>query len=109
MKPIQVLGFCLVIGLALSTATAQPVDVINYQGVLRDSSDNPLEGSYDMVFRFHNAESGGIGMFTIRYDSSYEDLIQEVMEQELRLNVDLDASNTTRETLTIRIKDELIR
>ena len=38
---------------------AQPPDLINYQGVLRDSQGNALSGSYPMVFRFFSAETGG--------------------------------------------------
>ncbi|RMG48207.1 MAG: hypothetical protein D6718_02230, partial [Acidobacteria bacterium] len=38
---------------------ATPPSVINYQGVLRDASDKPLDGSYNMVFRFWSAETGG--------------------------------------------------
>lgn len=38
---------------------ATPPDLINYQGVLRDSNNKPLTGSYDMVFRFYDAEAGG--------------------------------------------------
>ncbi len=43
----------------LSLTAAEPPALINYQGVLRDASDNPLSGSYDMTFRLHDAESGG--------------------------------------------------
>jgi hypothetical protein len=32
---------------------------LNYQGVLRDASGNPLDGSFDMVFRYYSAETGG--------------------------------------------------
>jgi hypothetical protein len=36
-----------------------PPDRMNYQGVLRDSAGVPLDGSYDMVFSFYDAETGG--------------------------------------------------
>ena len=39
------------IGVAL--AQAAPPGSINYQGVLRDGDDKPLDGIYDMVFRFY--------------------------------------------------------
>jgi hypothetical protein len=49
--------------MALLAATAliagDPPETINYQGVLRDSSDTPLDGAYAMVFRFYSASSGG--------------------------------------------------
>ena len=44
-------------GLAL--AGSEPSPLINYQGVLRDADDRPLEGGRDMIFRFYDAPSGG--------------------------------------------------
>jgi hypothetical protein len=38
---------------------ATPPALVNYQGVLRDNNDKPLSGSYDMVFRFIDAATGG--------------------------------------------------
>jgi len=40
-------------------SAATPPDRINYQGVLRDASDAPLDGDYDMVFRMWSAETAG--------------------------------------------------
>jgi hypothetical protein len=40
-------------------AQAVPPDLVNYQGILRDSSDNPLDGNYDMTFQFFNVDAGG--------------------------------------------------
>ena len=55
-----VLATVLTVLLATGVVTAAaPPDRIHYQGVLRDSSDNPLDGSHDMVFRFFDAEVGG--------------------------------------------------
>ncbi len=52
----------VMIGLLL-TATAAPAaappGLLNYQGVLRDASDRPLDGSYNMVFRLFDAGSDG--------------------------------------------------
>jgi hypothetical protein len=45
------------LALALLLAAVTPAFAqaphMNYQGVLRDSADNPLDGTYDMVFRFY--------------------------------------------------------
>jgi hypothetical protein len=41
-----------------------PPGLVNYQGVLRDSSDQPLSGTFDMVFRFYDASSGGSLLLT---------------------------------------------
>jgi len=38
---------------------ATPPDAINYQGVLRNGGGAPLDGSYDMIFRFYDAAAGG--------------------------------------------------
>jgi len=38
---------------------ATPPVLVNYQGVLRDQSDKPLSGSYDMLFRFMDADTAG--------------------------------------------------
>ncbi len=32
---------------------------VNFQGVLRDNSGNPQNGSFDMIFRFFDAAVGG--------------------------------------------------
>lgn len=40
-------------------ATAFPPAKINYQGVLRGSSGEPLSGTYEVDFRFFDAETGG--------------------------------------------------
>ncbi len=44
---------------ATTAGAATPPDRFNYQGVLRDAADAPLDGDYDMVFRFWSAESAG--------------------------------------------------
>ena len=52
----------LIVGLVSSgllSFGATPPDAVNYQGVLRDASDKPLDGDHDMVFRFWSAESDG--------------------------------------------------
>ena len=40
-------------------AGTPPPERVNYQGVLRSAAGAPLTGSYDVVFRFFNAASGG--------------------------------------------------
>lgn len=40
-------------------AVGTPPALIDYQGVLRDATNHPLSGSFDMTFRFHSAASGG--------------------------------------------------
>jgi hypothetical protein len=41
------------------TATVFPPAQINYQGVLRGPAEEPLTGTYDMTFRFFDADTGG--------------------------------------------------
>lgn len=38
---------------------ATPPSLVNYQGVLRDASDKPLNGNYDMLFKFFDAATAG--------------------------------------------------
>jgi hypothetical protein len=66
----------LLIALTLVTATtavpaAEPPDLINFQGVLRDASGAP-EGvpspqSFDMVFRFYDQQAGGSEILVDRH------------------------------------------
>lgn len=53
-----------------AVAAAEPPDLVNYQGVLRDAADNPLNGSYDMVFRFFDAETAGNEILIDRHTSA---------------------------------------
>jgi len=39
--------------------SAQPPNTMNYQGYLTDSSGNPLNGAYNLVFSLYDAASGG--------------------------------------------------
>ncbi len=51
--------------LAITAASAaSPPGLLNYQGVLRDASDAPLSGTYDMVFRFYSLAAGGDHILT---------------------------------------------
>ena len=44
---------------AQPTPGALPPERMNYQGVLRDAANRPLDGSFDMVFRLVDAAGGG--------------------------------------------------
>jgi len=59
MKRIALVSTLLFLWSGSAFAQATPPDAMNYQGVLRDSDDRPLEGSYSMIFRFFDADSGG--------------------------------------------------
>jgi len=48
-----------VLALTSLASAADPPDGINYQGVLRDNADEPLDGSFPMTFRFFDALTGG--------------------------------------------------
>ena len=53
MRAIRIL--LLSVGAALvvsATPAAEPPSYMNYQGVLRDSADNPLDGDHEMTFRY---------------------------------------------------------
>jgi hypothetical protein len=57
--------------LALPALAAPPPDRINYQGVLRDDADRPLDGDHDMVFRFWSADAGGDEILIDAHDAAH--------------------------------------
>ncbi|HKQ98805.1 MAG TPA: hypothetical protein VJV75_13085, partial [Candidatus Polarisedimenticolia bacterium] len=44
---------------ALQATAATPPALVNYQGVLRNAQDLPQNGSFDMTFRFFDAQTAG--------------------------------------------------
>ena len=56
---IGAITISMLIGLAASAAT--PPDLMNYEGVLRDSLGQPENGGFDMTFRFFDTETVGTG------------------------------------------------
>jgi len=46
------------------TMAATPPELVSYQGVLRSSAGAPLDGTYDMVFRFTDTPAGGTLLLT---------------------------------------------
>jgi hypothetical protein len=53
---------CLLLLLAaidIAVAGLEPSPFFNYEGVLRDASDRPLDGTFDMVFHVFDAATGG--------------------------------------------------
>jgi hypothetical protein len=52
-----VIGLTILMSAAARAAT--PIAQVNYQGVLRNASGVPLDGDYDMIFRFWSAAAGG--------------------------------------------------
>ena len=56
--PAALLMIALAAGVALA---ASPPAIVNYQGVLRDDQNLPLDGSFDMTFRFFDTENVGTG------------------------------------------------
>jgi type VI secretion system VgrG family protein len=49
----------LLLAVAFSAQAASAPSRLHYQGVLRDASDQPLDGQLSMTFRFFDAETGG--------------------------------------------------
>ena len=54
-------------------SAAEPPGLINYQGVLRDASDNPLNGNREMVFSFYDAETSGNEILIDYHTATYSD------------------------------------
>ncbi|MBP7149082.1 MAG: hypothetical protein KBD01_16255 [Acidobacteria bacterium] len=58
-------------GLACAVAiAAAPPALLNYQGVLRGSTDAPLSGNFDMTFRFYSAASAGDEILVDRHTAA---------------------------------------
>jgi hypothetical protein len=53
-----------IVGVSLAAGAATPPTTVNYQGVLRNASDKPLAGTYDMQFAFYDAAGGGTQIMT---------------------------------------------
>jgi hypothetical protein len=60
MRAVAALAVTTAFGFLTAPAVAvTPPNLVNYQGVLRDASGNPLSGSHNMVFRFYDAPTAG--------------------------------------------------
>ncbi|MEJ5167092.1 MAG: hypothetical protein WHV67_08720 [Thermoanaerobaculia bacterium] len=70
MKNFLFLCFLALVSVSLFPQ-APPPERINYQGVLRDASGNPLQGNFSMVFRFYNSQTGGTLLWEETYDLSH--------------------------------------
>ena len=53
-RSLMLLGLLIYVA-PLALAQVDPPEFLSYQGVLRDDLDKPLDGPYDMVFRFYDA------------------------------------------------------
>ncbi len=58
MKRSWILGVFFWALVAGVVPAAEPPEIINYQGILRDSLGNPVNGVRDMVFRFYDSDGG---------------------------------------------------
>ena len=63
MKILAIRVILALLGLSMAAAgafgAAPPPSLVNYQGVLRDASDKPRDGTFDMTFHFYDASVGG--------------------------------------------------
>ncbi|MEW5806522.1 MAG: hypothetical protein AB1756_04110 [Acidobacteriota bacterium] len=62
--------FLFAMSVSLLLFAASPPERINYQGVLRDSSDKPISGNVSMRFRFYDDPLGGTLLWEEVYDPS---------------------------------------
>src|SRR5262245_11068231 len=58
-RTLSILTLLLLAGAGTALAQATPPPFVNYQGVLRDGTGDPENGSFEMVFRFFDASGGG--------------------------------------------------
>lgn len=61
--PKIVLALALSLSAVAALATDAPL-LVSYQGVLRNAADKPLAGTFDVIFRFVDAPSGGTLLLT---------------------------------------------
>ncbi len=67
-----------------------------------------VPGVVGVDFDEHDSDrEGGLGVFTLRYTTSYDDLVGRIASLEGKLPFDLGVGGTTRDTLTVKIKDGL--
>ena len=59
MRRQMILSALMALGSMSLASAADPPELVNYQGVLRNSMDVPLDGSFAMTFRFFDALAGG--------------------------------------------------
>ncbi len=86
---IALAGFALLFSSA--ALAVSPPDSINFQGVLRDASGAPLDGSYDMVFSFHDSLTAGN---VIMYDEHLASGTGAVIVTDGLFNASLGSGNT---------------
>jgi hypothetical protein len=53
------LSIAVLLVVAATSYAADPPQLINYEGILRDSNNVPLDGSFPMTFKFFDALTGG--------------------------------------------------
>ncbi|HET9301018.1 MAG TPA: hypothetical protein VFO11_13800, partial [Candidatus Polarisedimenticolaceae bacterium] len=58
-RPLSILALLLLAGTGIAFADSTPPSLVNYQGVLRDGTGDPENGSFEMVFRFFDAGMAG--------------------------------------------------
>ena len=59
MRQNATLALLFLTGAFSLALAASPSALVNYQGVLRNASNAPLSGTFDMVFRFYDTMTGG--------------------------------------------------
>ncbi len=56
--------FFITVFFVIGTVSADVPHLINYQAYLTDSAENPLSGSYDIVFTIYDQAAGGAALWT---------------------------------------------
>jgi hypothetical protein len=79
-------------------------DVFTIMNAFRDG----IPGITAVDFEKHEGgKDTGLGIFSIRYMTNYDDLVKRISEQEKKLPFTLEVAGTSRDTLNIRMKEGL--
>ncbi len=70
VRSIRLVRWIALLSAASVAWAAAPPDRVHYQGVLRDAADEPLDDSFDMVFRFYDAEVAGSEILVDTHDAA---------------------------------------
>lgn len=86
-------AFLLCFILTLQSSWGEIPSILNYQGVLRDSDGNPLNGTFKMHFTLYNSSTGSID------SAKWEEIVEQVRVDSGFFNVNLGENKSLKDVL----------